>query len=159
MRSLLKQTWDWTLKWGKSRYSTLALFMFLFVDSSFFPLPTTVIFITVSLLYPLRTNFNALIATLGMVFGSLLGYGIGHFLWISSEGGFTGLAQFVFNYVPGFTVDFYQYSRELFIKWSYGILLLSIILPIPYQVYSITAGAFNVNLIGFGLSTFFFQGL
>jgi membrane protein YqaA with SNARE-associated domain len=159
MKSLLRQTWDWTLKWSKSRYSVLALFMFLFIDASIFPLPTTVIFITMSLLYPLRTNFNALIATLGMVAGAIVGYGIGHFLWISPEGGFTGLAQYFFNHIPGFTIDFYQYSRELYIKWSYGILFLSIILPIPYQVYSITSGAFDVNVIWFGLSTFFFQGL
>jgi membrane protein YqaA with SNARE-associated domain len=69
------------------------------------------------------------------------------------------LAQYSFNHIPGFTIDFYNYSRELYIKWSYGIIFLSIILPIPYQVYSITAGAFDVNLLGFGLSTIFFQGL
>jgi membrane protein YqaA with SNARE-associated domain len=159
MKSLLQQTWDWTLKLGKSRYSMLALFILLFIDASFFPFPTTVIFITISLLYPLRTNFNALIATLAMVAGSVVGYCIGHFLWISAEGGFTGLAQYFFNHIPGFSIDFYQYARELYLKWSYGILFLSILLPIPYQVYSITAGAFDVNLLIFSLSTFLFQGL
>jgi membrane protein YqaA with SNARE-associated domain len=159
MRSLLKQTWDWTLNWSKSRYSVLALFLFMFIDASIFPLPTTVIFITMSLLYPSRSNYNALVATVGMVSGAVLGYGIGHFLWIHPDGGFTGLAHYFFNHIPGFTIDFYNYSRELYIKWSYGILFLSIILPIPYQVYAITAGAFDVNLIWFALLTFFFQGL
>jgi membrane protein YqaA with SNARE-associated domain len=158
MRSLLKQTWDWTMKWSKSRYSILALFLFMFIDASVFPLPTTVIFITVSLLHPFRINYNALIATLGMVGGAALGYGIGHYLWINPDGGFTGLAQYFFGHVPGFTLDFYNYSRELYIKWSYGILFLSIILPIPYQVYSITAGAFDVNLLGLLLCTIIFQG-
>jgi membrane protein YqaA with SNARE-associated domain len=158
MKSLIKQTWDWTLKWSKSRYSVLALFTFIFVDASVFPLPTTVIFITMSLLYPLRTNLNALIATLGMLLGSILGYSIGHYLWLSAEGGFTGLAQYFFNHIPGFSVDLYQNARELYIKWSYGILFSSIILPIPYQLYSITAGAFDINLLLFGLSTLIFQG-
>ncbi len=159
MKRLIKQTWDWTLKWSKNKYSVLVLFLFLFIDASFFPLPTTVIFITMSLLYPFRKSYIALIATLGMVAGSVVGYSIGHFLWIKTEGGFTELAYYFFNHIPGFTVDFYQHSQELYHKWSYGIFFLSIILPIPYQAYSITAGALNVNLIGFGLSTFFFQGL
>lgn len=147
------------MNWSKSRYSVLALFLFMFIDACIFPLPTTVIFITMSMLYSQRSNYNALVATLGMVSGAVLGYGIGHFLWINPYGGFTGLAHYFFNHVPGFTVDFYNYSRELYMKWSYGILFLSIILPIPYQVYAITAGAFEVNLPIFLLSTFFFQGL
>lgn len=159
MRSLLKQTYDWTLKLTKSRYSVLALFMFLFIDASFFPLPTTVIFITMSLLYPLRTNFNALVATLGMMAGSIVGYSIGHFLWIGAGGGFTDLAQYFFNHIPGFTADHYQSARELYIKWSYGILFSAIILPVPYQVYSVSAGAFDYNLLMFEMSTLIFQGL
>lgn len=159
MKSLIRQTWEWTLKWSKSKYSMVALFTFLFIDASFFPLPTTVIFLTMSLLYPFRTNYNALVATLGMVAGSVVGYSIGHFLWLRAEGGFTDLAQYFFDHIPGFSVDFYQYARELYVKWSYGIFFLSIILPVPYQVYSISAGAFNMNLLIFGLSTLLFQGL
>ena len=159
MKSLLKQTYDWTLKWSKSRYSVLALFVFLFSDASFFPLPTTVIFITISLLYPLRSNFNAIIATIAMVSGSLAGYGIGHYLWLSSEGSFTVLAQYFFNHIPGFTIDLYHEAQALYSKWSYGILFAAIVLPIPYQFYSISAGAFDANFVMFGFSTLLFQGL
>lgn len=159
MKSLLKQTYDWTLKWSKSRYSMLALFVFLFSDASFFPLPTTVIFITISLLYPLRSNFNAIVATIAMVLGSLAGYGIGHYLWLSSEGGYTAIAQYFFNHIPGFTIDLYHEAQALYSKWSYGILFAAIILPIPYQFYSISAGAFDSNFLIFGFSTLVFQGL
>lgn len=159
MRSLVKQTYDWTLKWSKSRYSVLALFVFLFSDASFFPLPTTIIFITMSLLYPMRTNFNALIATIAMVSGATVGYGIGHFLWLSSDGGYTVIAQYFFNHIPGFTIDLYHNAQALYSKWSYGILLAAIVLPIPYQFYSISAGAFDSNFFMFGLSTLLFQGL
>lgn len=159
MRSLLKQTYDWTLKWSKSRYSILALFVFLFSDASFFPLPTTVIFITMSLLYPLRSNFNALIATVAMVSGACVGYGIGHYLWLSPEGGYTVIAQYFFNHIPGFTLDLYHNAQAVYSKWSYGILFAAIVLPIPYQFYSISAGAFDSNFLMFGFSTLLFQGM
>lgn len=159
MRSLFKQSFDWAHKWSKSRYGQLALFVFLFSDASFFPLPTTIIFITISLLYPLRSNYNALIATTAMVSGSIAGYGIGHYLWLSSEGGYTVIAQYFFNHIPGFTVDLYHNAQAIYSKWSYIILFFAIILPIPYQVYSISAGAFDVNFVMFGFSTLLFQGL
>lgn len=159
MRSLLQQSYDWTLKWSRSRYSILALFLFLFLDASIFPLPTTIIFITLSLLSPVRSNFNALIATLGMVSGSIVGYSIGHYMWINPEGGYTVIAQYIFSHIPGFTIDLYHNAQALYAKWSYGILFSAIILPIPYQVFSITAGAFDINVLIFVLSTFVFQGL
>jgi membrane protein YqaA with SNARE-associated domain len=159
MRGLLKQTYDWTLKWSKSRYSVLALFVFLFSDASIFPLPTTVIFITMSLLYPLRSKYNALIATIAMVCGATVGYCIGHYLWLSSEGGYTVIAQYFFNHIPGFTVDLYHNAQALYSKWSYGILFAAIVLPIPYQFYSISAGAFDSNFFMFGFTTLLFQGL
>src|ERR1035437_10879698 len=129
MRSLFKQSFDWAYKWSKSRYSQLVLFVFLFSDASFFPLPTTIIFITISLLYPLRSNYNAVIATFAMVAGATVGYGIGHYLWLSSEGGYTVIAQYFFNHIPGFTVDLYQNAQTLYSKWSFGILFAAIVLP------------------------------
>ena len=159
MKSLLKRTYDWTLKWSKTRYSLLALFLFIFIDASFFPLPTTIIFITLSLLYPLRANFNAIIATLAMGSGAIAGYFIGHYLWLSPDGGYTSIAKFFFNHIPGFTIEQYQNLRNLYMDWSYTIFLSAIILPVPYLVYSITAGAFDINVLIFGLSTLFFQGL
>jgi membrane protein YqaA with SNARE-associated domain len=91
--------------------------------------------------------------------GGLLGYCIGHFLWITPGDGFSSLANFFFDHIPGFDIHEYQYIRELYNRWSYGILFSAIFLPIPYQIYSISAGAFAINFIIFALSTFVFQGL
>ena len=94
-----------------------------------------------------------------MVTGSIVGYSIGHYMWISPLGGFTSLAQYFFSHIPGFTIDLYTNTQALYAKWSYGILFSAIILPIPYQLYSITAGAFDINVLIFGFSTLVFQGL
>ncbi len=159
MRSLLAQTFLWTKKWSKSRYGGLVIFVFLFLDASLFPLPTTVIFITVSLIHPLRSNYNALMAVIGMALGAIVGYSVGHFLWLLPDGSFTEFAQYLFNHIPGFTEVNYQNAQNLYVKWSYTILLFSTIIPIPYQILSITAGAFEIDIFAFILATLVFQGV
>ena len=159
MRSLLNQTFLWTKKWSKSRYGGLVIFLFLFLDASVFPLPTTVIVITISLIHITRSYYNALLAVSGMVLGSIVGYSIGHYLWLLPDGTFTQFAMYLFDHVPGLTAVNYQTAQNLFIKWSYGILLFSTILPLPYQVLAITAGAFEFNIFAFVLATIAFQGL
>jgi len=137
----------------------MAVFVFLFLDASVFPLPTTVVFITVSLIHPSRSYYNALVAVTGMVLGAIAGYIIGHYLWLLPDGSFTLFAQYLFNHIPGFTVANYLNAQNLYIKWSYSILLISTVLPLPYQVLSITAGAFEFNFYAFILATLVFQGL
>ena len=80
MQSLLGQTYAWTIKWSDGRFGLLVIFIFLFLDASIFPLPTTVIFITISLIQPSRSYYNTLIATAAMAIGSIVGYSIGHYL-------------------------------------------------------------------------------
>lgn len=158
MQSFLNQTFSWTKEWSKSRYSLLAIFLFLFFDASVFPLPTTVIFITVSLIHPSRSYYNALLASAGMVMGAIVGYSIGHYLWLLPDGNFTPFARYLFDHIPGFTEINYQNAQHLYLKWSYSILLFSTILPIPYQFFSITAGAFNFDIFAFAFATLVFQG-
>lgn len=159
MRGFLNKTSLWTQKWSKSRYGGLVIFLSLFIDASVFPLPTTVIFITVSLIHPLRSNNNALMAVTGMVLGSIIGYTIGHFLWLLPDGNFTNFAMYFFNHIPGFTEANYLSAQNLYIKWGYMILLFSTVIPLPYQILSITAGAFAFNIYAFALATLVFQGI
>jgi len=159
MQSLLNQTYAWARKWPVSSYGPLVIFLFLFIDASIFPLPTTVIFITISLIHPSKSYINALTASLAMVLGATAGYAIGHFLWLHPDGSFTPFATYMFDHIPNFSEINYQYAQNLYNQWKYMILLFSTILPIPYELFSITAGAFNFNLAAFIFSTFVFQGL
>jgi len=93
-----------------------------------------------------------------MVLGSIVGYAIGHYLWLLPNGNFTQFAQYLFDHIPGFTEVNYQNAQNFYLKWSYSILLFSIILPIPYQFISITAGVFDFDIVTFVLSTLVFQG-
>lgn len=159
MKSLLDHSYLWAERWTRTKYSLLVLFVLVFLDSSLFPFPTTIIFITLSLFYPQRSNLNALVATMAMVIGGLAGYCIGYYMWLTPGGNFTPFARFFFDHVPGFDVNLYQYISDLYNRWSYGIFFSAVFLPVPFQIYSITAGAFDVSVIIFGITTFLFQGI
>jgi membrane protein YqaA with SNARE-associated domain len=134
------------------------IFLFLFLDASLFPLPTTIAFITISLIHPSRSYHNALMAVVGMVLGASVGYAIGHYLWLLPDGSYTQFAQYIFNHIPGFTLENYQNAQHLYLKWSYSILFFSIIIPIPYQFISISTGVFDFNIFAFVFATLIFQG-
>ncbi len=158
MQSLLSQTYAWTKKWANSPYSLLLIFVTLFLDASILPLPTTVIFITISLIQPSRSYYNALTSTAAMVSGAIAGYTIGQYLWLLPDGNYTQFARYMFDHIPKFNEVSYHNVQSLYFEWRYSILFFTIILPIPYQVFSITAGAFNFDLLSFALSTLVFQG-
>ena len=158
MQSLLNHSSSLIKNLAKSRFSQMFIFASFFLDSCIFPFPTTVIFITVSLINPSKSYINALISTVGMVLGSIVGYALGHYLWLLPDGNFTQLATYLFNHIPGFTVVNYHYMQSLLLKWGYSFLLFSVILPVPYQFYSISAGVFDFNIITFIFLTLLFQG-
>jgi len=158
MANLFRHSYNWTMDLAGSRFSQLFIFLSFFLDACIFPFPTTIIFITVCLIRPSRSYFNALIATFGMLTGSLIGYALGHYLWLLPDGSFTRLALYLFKHVPGFTINHYHYIQNLYQNWGYNLLLFSVVLPIPYQLYSITAGVFDFNLLLFTFLTLIFQG-
>jgi membrane protein YqaA with SNARE-associated domain len=159
MKNLLDQSYSWAEDWTRSRFGIWSLFILVFIDASLFPFPTTILIIAFSLFNHKRSMYNAIAATLAMGIGGMLGYAIGHYTWLTQEGDFTSVARFFFNHVPGFDVNRYNYISTLYNKWSYGIFFSAIFMPIPFQIYSITAGAFNVNFIIFAMTTFLFQGM
>jgi len=159
MKSLLNQTYAWTLQLAKSRYNLLFIFLFFFLDASIFPFPTTIIFITISLLHPSQSYYNAALAAIGMTTGSLVGYAFGNYMWLLPNGEFTAFAQYLFLHVPGLTIINYHAIQTLYLKWGYSLLCVSTVLPLPYQFFSVAAGVFKFNIYAFSLVTLLVQSV
>lgn len=100
-----------------------------------------------------------LFGILGTLSGSLAGYSIGHFAWLDANGEFTGLAQFLFNNIPGFSEEGYSKIHILFAKWDFWILFIAAALPLPYKIFSISSGVFDINIFIFCIATFISQGI
>jgi membrane protein YqaA with SNARE-associated domain len=159
MKEVFKRLNIWILKWADTKLGPWALFLCAFTDSSVFGLPTPMLFIALALLNLKKVYKYALFAIMGTLSGSIVGYSIGHFVWLDMNGEFTGFAQFLFNNIPGFSEAGYNKIRILFAKWDLWILFMAAALPLPYKIFSISSGVFEINIFIFCITTFISQGI
>lgn len=155
---IFKNLYNWVLGWAETPFGAFALFLLAFAESVFFPIPPDVLLIALALGSQTKSFRFALNCTLGSVMGAFVGYGLGYYTWISASGEFTAFANFFFNNIPGFTVSLYESIRTLFNEWDFWIIFTAGFTPIPYKVFTVTAGAFEINLLMFFIASVVSRG-
>ena len=158
MKDWLKELYARGLLWAGTKWSAWALFFCAFADASFLPLPTPMFFLTLTLLNITKAYRYALFATLGTLVGAVAGYSIGYFAWLNINGEFTRLAQFLFENIPGFSEKAYNTIQVQYAKWDFGILFIASLIPVPYKIFSISSGVFDINIFMFCFATLISQG-
>jgi len=137
---MVRRFYDWVLGWAHTPYGAPALFVLAFAESSFFPVPPDVLLIALALSIPARSLYFAAIASVGSVLGGILGYGIGLYFMQ-----FIG-AHIINLYGLGDKFDYIQGLYRHYDAWAVAIAGFT---PIPYKVFTITAGAFRINFFVF----------
>ncbi len=133
---MLRRLYDWVLHWAETPYGTWALFLLSFCESSFFPIPPDVLLIALAVGIPKKSFKYALVCSVGSVLGGCLGYLIG---WQFMAGigekiiALYGLTQKV------------EYIKDLYTNYDAWAIGIAGFTPIPYKVFTISAGAFNIN--------------
>ncbi len=153
----IKRLYDWMLSWGDSRWGALALFLFAFAESSFFPIPPDVLLIALCLGAVARSFRFAAICTAGSIIGAMAGYSIGYFAWQTTGGEYTALAQFFFNHV--FSVAAFEKVGALYDQYNFWIVFTAGFTPLPYKIFTITGGLFHINFVMFILASIVSRGL
>lgn len=155
---LLRKLYDWVLHWAETPYGPVALFILAFAESSFFPIPPDALLIALVLGATTKAFKFALNCTIASVLGALLGYTIGHFLWWTPSNEFTSIALFFFNNIPGFTQKLFFDVQNMYDKFNFWIVFTAGFTPIPYKVITISAGAFNIDVIMFVIASVISRG-
>jgi membrane protein YqaA with SNARE-associated domain len=91
----------------------------------------------------------ALIVTLASVLGGAFGYIIGHFLWWKGAAEYSGIAHFFFTHIPGFSEGVFESMQAQYMKYGFWIVFTAGFTPIPYKVFTISSGAFDLNFFTF----------
>jgi membrane protein YqaA with SNARE-associated domain len=151
---IIRGMYDWVLSWAATPYGSAALFVLAFFESSFFPIPPDPLLIALILGARARAFRFAAICSVASVSGAMLGYAIGHFAWWTTAGEFTGLAQFFFTNVPGFSLEKFHVVQGLFERWNFWIVFTAGFTPLPFKVFTISGGAFDISLAPFILASF-----
>ncbi|MGQ9642589.1 MAG: YqaA family protein [Ignavibacterium sp.] len=155
---LLRKLYDWVLHWAETPYGPIALFILAFAESSFFPIPPDALLIALVLGATTKAFKLALNCTIASVLGALLGYTIGHFLWWTPSNEFTSIAMFFFNNIPGFTQKLFFDVQNMYDKYNFWIVFTAGFTPIPYKVITISAGAFNIDILMFVIASVISRG-
>ena len=145
----VRDLYDWVLKWSESKYGTVALVVMAFAEASFFPIPPDILLIALALGARKKAIRYGILCSLGSIVGAMFGFGIGYFLWWSNPGEFSGLAQFFFNNIPGFTQDLFYRIQEQYNAWNFWVIFTAGFTPIPFKIFTISAGAFDINFLLF----------
>jgi membrane protein YqaA with SNARE-associated domain len=159
VKEVYKRLNNWIMRWADTRWGPWALLLCAFADSSILGLPVPMLFIVLALLNIKKVYKYALFGILGTLSGSIAGYSIGHFAWMDMNGEFTGFAQFLFNNIPGFSEAGYDKIHILYEKRDFWILFVAAALPLPYKIFSISSGVFDINIFVFCIATFISQGI
>jgi membrane protein YqaA with SNARE-associated domain len=140
------------LHWAETPYGALALFGLALAESSFFPIPPDPLLIALCLGAPAMSMRFAANATLASVVGGIIGYGIGAGAW-------TLLQDWFFAYVPGVSAESFSSVQELYDRFGFWAIFFAGLTPIPYKVFTLSAGVFSINFGIFVIASILSRGL
>ena len=148
----VRRLYDWMLHWAHTPHGERALFILSFAESSFFPIPPDPLLMALCLGKPARAYRFALVVTVASVLGGLAGYAIGAFAW-------GALAEPFYRWVPGVTPEAFGRVQALYDRWDFFAIFVAGLTPIPYKVFTISAGVFSVSLPVFMVASVVSRGI
>jgi len=137
---IVRRLYDVCMEWISGKYGVWALFFIAFIESSFFPLPPDVFLIAMCVALPAMSFRYAAICSVGSVLGGALGYGLG--FWFMD-----GLGMSIIDWYG--LSDKYGMVQEYFKAYDVWIVGTAGFTPIPYKLFTITAGFVHSNFITF----------
>jgi membrane protein YqaA with SNARE-associated domain len=146
---LFTKLYDQCLNWAKHPQAEKYLGALSFSESMIFPIPPDVMLAPMSLAKPGKAWRYAFITTLASVLGGVAGY-------------FLGLFAFDSLIAPLIETMGYQGKLANAVEWfdEYGVWIIFIagFSPIPYKVFTITAGMLSMAFFPFVIASFVGRG-
>ena len=140
--------YDKVIGWSKHPHASYYLSALSFAESSFFPIPPDVMLAPMSLARPNKAWWFAFLTTVTSVLGGILGYFIGAFAfefiepWILSS-----------SYSSKF-----ETAKVWFDEWGIWVVFVAGFSPIPYKLFTVTAGLLSLAIIPFIIASFIGRG-
>lgn len=141
--------YDRIMMWSRHRHAPWYLGGLSFAESSFFPIPPDVMLAPMSMAKPNKAWGYAALTTLASVLGGLLGYAIGHFAFEFIE----PLVRDGGRYAEPFSA-----AEDWFREWGVWAIFIAGFSPIPYKIFTISAGVLHMALGPFVLASLVGRG-
>ncbi len=145
MFDLLHDLVDWVLAWADSPFGGLALFAISAAESIIFPVPPDPLLIALGVGKPSFALVFAAVCLLGSLVGASIGYVIG--MW--------GGRPVVDRLFSQQKIAFVEQKYQRYDVWA---ILIAALTPIPYKVFTVTAGMFRLHFGRFMLASLVGRG-
>ncbi|HIE75722.1 MAG TPA: DedA family protein [Gammaproteobacteria bacterium] len=137
------------LRWATHRHASRYLSALSFAESSFFPIPPDVMLAPMVLARRDRAWFLAGLTTVASVAGGLFGYLIGKFL-------FGTVAEPIIEFYDARSA--FERARTWFEIYGVWVVFIAGFTPIPYKIFTISAGLIGMSLVPFMLASLVGRG-
>ncbi|HUG43797.1 MAG TPA: VTT domain-containing protein [Acidobacteriota bacterium] len=134
--NLLRALYDWVLSFADRPGGVWALLLIAFAESSFFPIPPDVLLIALAIGAPMRSWWFALVCSIGSVAGAAAGYLIGLEFY-------SLIGRPIIEFYSA--AERYDQVKALYDRWDAVAVGVAGFTPIPFKVFTISAGAFQVH--------------
>lgn len=142
---ILRDLIEWTTGWASTPYGGLALFLIAFAESSFFPVPPDTLLIPLALMQVPRALVFAAVAAAGSLSGGAFGYFLG------LKGG-----RPILNHL--FSAEKIALAQGYYGKYDVWAVFAGAFTPLPYKLFSISAGVFGLDFKRFMLASLLGRG-
>ena len=146
---MFAKLYEKTLVWAAHRHAPWGLAGLSFAESSFFPIPPDVMLAPMVVAQRKHAWWFALITTIASVLGGVLGYLIGMYSFEAIEGWLQGNPRYW---------DGYLLAQQWFDEWGVWAVLLAGFSPIPYKVFTISAGVISMSFLPFVIASLVGRG-
>ncbi|WP_417614206.1 YqaA family protein [Oceanisphaera sp.] len=136
--------------WAMHRHAPVYLSLNSFAESIFWPVPVDVMLAPMALSKPKRAWYYAGLATVFSVLGACFGYLLGYALWDPV------VQPFIATMGYEGKIDV---ARQWFEEWGIWVIFIASFTPIPYKVFTVTAGLLHMALLPFVLVSLVGRGL
>ena len=140
--------YDKTILLSKHPKATWYLSVLSFSESVFFPVPPDVMLAPMCLANRHKAMWLAFITTIFSVLGGLLGYFLGYLAF-----------ELVEPHIRDFGYwESFEKAKVWFAEWGIWVILIAGFSPIPYKVFTVTAGVVGMALVPFLLMSLLARG-
>ncbi|MGL4251385.1 MAG: YqaA family protein [Aeromonas sp.] len=138
------------MQWARHKYAPWYLSITAFIESVFWPIPVDVMLAPMALGKPQKAWHYAGLSTIFSVLGALFGYLLGYALW-------DPVVQPLVESV-GYQ-DKIEIARHWFEQWGIWVIFIASFTPIPYKVFTVTAGLLHMALLPFIITSLIGRGM
>ena len=147
---LFSAIYEWTLKWAEHKFAPRMLAVLTFAESVFFPIPPDVLLAPMVLAKPEKAWRLASLTTVSSIVGGVVGYLLGYLMfepWIQPL-----ITEFGYQ-------DRFDIAMEWFAQWGVWVVFIAGFSPIPYKLFTVSAGFLQMAFLPFVLASAVGRGM